>query len=545
MDLGISTKHKAVVMDGTERRGKPFAVEVSRDGFEELLTRAGEGSDGPATIVMEPTGLAWVPVAAYLSAAGHQVHLAKPQKVSHLRKFLKQHTKSDVIDAEANARLPQVDPDGVHKLELPTPDQMALRRLVKRRERMAQEGADQKRRVHALMVMVNPPLMAALGDSAFSRPARSFYRKYADPEPVAKMGREKLRQFWDKHNRGPVDEKLIDRIVTSCAITTDLYAELRRNQKLPFEYADIQDELRAELDWMEQAEQQVERLNESIKSVYDRCDPDHTLEQIRGIGTIIAAAIEALVANVLRFHNGRQFVSYSGLCPRKRQSGQSDPPLPITKCGQRLLKKYFYLAADVARHWDAEFAAYYARRYARGDHHNLIMIALARKMALRVYALLKRRDLARHAGSPQSKASFVLRDPATGNTVDKTQARALVVENYTRAAANPERNKRERARRSVKAQGTGLAKEEWPSKDATSQHAVPDSQITHTPDGGNNSAFVRAVEHGTTRGGGWFSIADILSQWAKVVSVEKPVDSQRKNCEQTSLPSLKFAKKRS
>ena len=33
--------------------------------------------------------------------------------------------------------------------------------------------------------------------------------------------------------------------------------------------------------------------------------------------------------------------------------------MPITKAGQRLLKKYFYLAAETARQWDREFAAYY------------------------------------------------------------------------------------------------------------------------------------------------------------------------------------------
>src|SRR5439155_4509296 len=196
MDLGIATKHRVAVLDGAERLGKPFSVTVSREGFEELLRRATEGADGPVKIVMEPTGLAWVPVAAYMAAAGHQVHLVKPQKVSHLRKFLKQHTKSDSMDAETNARLPQVDPDGVHELQLPTPEQMALRRLVKRRERLSQEVGDQKRRVHALMVMVNPPLMSALGESAFSQAARALFRKHADPETVVKMGRDKLENFW-------------------------------------------------------------------------------------------------------------------------------------------------------------------------------------------------------------------------------------------------------------------------------------------------------------------------------------------------------------
>src|SRR3954449_12248011 len=44
MDLGIGTRHRVAVLDGSERRGKPFAIEVSREGFEELLRRATEGA---------------------------------------------------------------------------------------------------------------------------------------------------------------------------------------------------------------------------------------------------------------------------------------------------------------------------------------------------------------------------------------------------------------------------------------------------------------------------------------------------------------------
>jgi transposase len=533
IDLGIRTGHEVAVLDGANRRGKPFRVEVSREGFEELLRRASEGAEGPVKIVMEPTGLAWVPVAAYMSAAGHQVHLVKPQKVSHLRKFLKQHTKSDRIDAETTARLPQVDPDGVHELQLPTPLQMTLQRLVKRRDRLSREVGDQKRRVHALMVMANPGLMRALGDSAFSQAGRALLRKYADPETVAKLGREKLKKFWKKHSQGPIDEERMERIFQACATATELYKELRQSERLPFDYAGVQEELQAELDWMEQAEQQIQRLQEQITSLYDRWDPDHTLEQIRGIGSTIAPAIDALVGNVGRFHNSRQFTSYSGLCPRKKQSGLSDPAMPITKSGQRLLKKYFYLAADVARQWDPEFAAYYARRYARGDHHNRIMVALARKMAVRVYALLKRREQARQAGASQP-VSFVLRDPETGKTVDNKQARALIEEKYTRAAVNTEKQKLVPGR---KAEGTGPAKTEWPSEDATSKHAVPRSRITQALQQDNRLNYRESYP----RGGGLMSVSDILK--AMLENMDDPVDFLRKTCGNDSSPKVKSSRK--
>ena len=102
MDLGLSTKHRVAVLDGAERLGKPFSVEVCREGFEELLRRATAGAEGPVKFVLEPTGLAWVPVAAYMAAAGHRVHLVKPQKVSHLRKFLRQHTNTGANHAQSD-----------------------------------------------------------------------------------------------------------------------------------------------------------------------------------------------------------------------------------------------------------------------------------------------------------------------------------------------------------------------------------------------------------------------------------------------------------
>jgi transposase len=547
IDLGLGTQHEVAVLDGSEPRGKPFKVEVSRAGFQKLLQRATEGAQGPVTVVMEPTGLAWVPVAAHVSAAGNKVCLIKPQKAHDLRRFLEKYTKTDPIDADTAARVPQIDPDGVNELELPRPELMELRRLVKRRDRLAQEVGDQKRRVHALMVMVNPPLMKALGESAFSQAGRALLRQYADPEAVVKMGRAKLKKFWQKHSHGPADEGLMERVLQACSTSAELYSELRQNGQIPFDYEAIQLELKAELDWMEHAEKEIQRIEQRIAVVYDRWDSDHTLEQIQGIGAVIAPAIEALVGNILRFHNGRRFVSFSGLCPRKKKSGQSDPAMPITKAGQRLLKKYFYLAADVARQWDPEFAAYYARRYACGDHHDHIIIALARKMALRVYALLKRREQARRAGS--TTVSFALRHPETGATIDKKQARQLVLQKYTREAADPARHKRDRAQRGKA--GAGPAKKEWPSKDATSKHAAPAASVSQAEDASNRRPEAADAEQDggrmrqqpTTfmqpdrprqRQGGWMSAGEILANLLANMPLEQRVDILRKSCESTS-----------
>lgn len=521
MDLGIRTKHRVAVLDGSERRGKPFSVEVSRAGFEQLLQRASEGFDGSIKFVLEPTGLAWVPVAAYISNAGHQIYLAKPQKAKQLRKFLREHTKTDSVDAETAARLPQVDPAGVHELSLPTAGQMTLLRLVRRRERLAEQIGDNKRRMHALMVMANPPLMSALGDSAFGEGARAFFCKYADPENVVKKGIDSLKKFWHKHSKGQASGQIVDRVFEACKTTVDLYRELRQKSKLPFDYLEIQKEIKADLDLVEYLEKQIEKLNEDIAQKYRQLDPQRTLEtQLRGVGAVIAPAIEALVGNINRFRNGRRFIAYTGLSPRKNQSGDRDQPMPITKAGNRLLKKYFYLAAEVARHWDPDFAVYYARRFARGDKHNRIIIALARKMALRVYALLKRRELAwsesREANQKNQAApvQYVLRDP-DGRPIDKKQARELIVAKYSRAAVNSEQsNSKKTPFNNKKTESTMVTNLEWPSKDATNANLAPPSLLSVSRQSrGYNPNKARTD---------WESLGNLLQRLLQNYGVEKP-----------------------
>jgi transposase len=532
VDLGIRTSHKAAVLDDLQRRGKPFSVEVSREGFDELLRRATAGAEGPVKFVLDPTGLAWVPLAAYITAAGHLVHLAKPQKASQLRKFLRRHTKTDMVDAETNARLPQVDPDGIHELRLPTAEQMTLRRMVKRRERLMREVGDQKRRVHALMVMANPSLMAALGDAAFGEGALAFYRSYADPEKAVRLGLAKLRTFWQRHSKGQADPELAVRVFNACRNAVDLYKDLRRAGRLPFDYAEIQEELRAELDWMRHAEDKAQELDPRIAEIYQRFDPERTLETIRGIGGVIAPAIEALVGSVARFRNGRRFVSYCGLCPGKKQSGMSEQQMPITKAGQRLLKKYLYLAADTARRWDPDFGAYYAHRYARGDDHNRIVIALARKMALRVYAVLRRREKARQASDAarSEPVGYVLRHPETSAVIDKKQARALILQSYTRELADPERSRRDRRRRG-KTESAAPANVEWPSKDATSGKPASPSQP-------QIAGPARERNKSERERGDWQSIAAVLREILGDQLVENLPKSCGPSCGQ-AVPSSK------
>ena len=105
-------------------------------------------------------------------------------------------------------------------------------------------------------------------------------------------------------------------------------------------------------------------------------------------------------------------------------------------------KEYLYIAADVARQWDPEFASFYDRLTKKGFHHYAIC-ALANKMAARVYAVLKRMQRDENSNYKSSyplsaedqpkpqEVEYKLID-LDGNVVTKKEARKIVQSKFPR-----------------------------------------------------------------------------------------------------------------
>ena len=68
IDLALRAPHRATVFDDAVQIGKPFKVRPTKAGLDELVRRATAGAEGPCEFIMEPTGLAYLPVAAELQS---------------------------------------------------------------------------------------------------------------------------------------------------------------------------------------------------------------------------------------------------------------------------------------------------------------------------------------------------------------------------------------------------------------------------------------------------------------------------------------------
>lgn len=433
VDLAITGKHRASIMEpnGTFV-GKSFSFDRTFDGFNFLLEKAiPKGNpDEQLTFIMEPTSQSWIPLSCFMIAKGHKVFLVNPRKVSDLRKYYKKYTKSDRIDSRVLAKLPLVDSENLNELYLPDSIIGALKNYCKQRIRIVNSISARKNRIQALFICINPKLMESFKRDKFTQGARAFMRKYANPFKVKRLGISRLSNFLKSNCFGQPSPELAKKIFRACIDTIKIYQPMEDKHSLPFDYEQKQDEINIELDLMEYEEKKVAYLDKKISKFYHQIDPAEILKTHKGMGDVNASTILAATGNISRFSNVREYKSFCGLVPKKKQSTHCDKQgLPVRKSASQLLKKSYYLVAETARRWDVEYAHFYHRLIQRGRHHNQAMCALASKAAARSYALMKRLRQNRDSAFSEADLGYKLRD-LDGNIIDSKQARNIIMEKY-------------------------------------------------------------------------------------------------------------------
>jgi transposase len=118
------------------------------------------------------------------------------------------------------------------------------------------------------------------------------------------------------------------------------------------------------------------------------------LQQIPGVGPITALYFVLKIEDPSRFENVRDVGAYAGLCPRRNQSGESDPQLRISKRGDAYLRRLLVSAAQyilgpfgpasALREYGLMLAADGTRRAKKRA-----VVAVARKLSILLLSLWK------------------------------------------------------------------------------------------------------------------------------------------------------------
>src|SRR5262249_9010960 len=143
---------------------------------------------------------------------------------------------------------------------------------------------------------------------------------------------------------------------------------------------------------LEQAEARLDALAQADEGV-------RLLESIPGVGTRTAEVVVAHLHQPERFRTGKQVSAYAGLVPKQFQSGEADRRGRITRRGPALLRKLRVECAWVMRRYNGWARAVY-QRLSRGQaRKKQAVVALARKLLVRCWAML--RDKAKWRPDPE------------------------------------------------------------------------------------------------------------------------------------------------
>ena len=176
------------------------------------------------------------------------------------------------------------------------------------------------------------------------------------------QGIQKKRKLWSEAGRAELEK-----------LPLLPYAAQRRQQLLR-----SLDGLQAEIAALDrQEEEEVKRRPQAMK-----------LRTHPGVGPVTALAMVLTLGPAQRFADGRKLGSYLGLIPSEHSSGGRQQLGHISKQGNPFLRFLLVEAGQTAARYDTELGRFY-RRLAVRRHRALAKVAVARKLAVRLYLMLR------------------------------------------------------------------------------------------------------------------------------------------------------------
>ncbi len=157
--------------------------------------------------------------------------------------------------------------------------------------------------------------------------------------------------------------------------------------------AELREDLQPLLEHIEALTKSIHALDRKIEQIARTKYPETALlEQVHGVGTLIALTFVLTVEDRERFQKSRDVGCYVGLRPRQSESGERQPQLPISKEGDVYLRKLLVQGAHCIlrpRAPDTDLKRWGLRLCERGGKsaRKRAIVAVARKLAVLLHRL--------------------------------------------------------------------------------------------------------------------------------------------------------------
>jgi transposase len=192
--------------------------------------------------------------------------------------------------------------------------------------------------------------------------------------------RDRALRIWADRSAGHVHIKRLEAVIADEAI-------------------DLPDIVREECrDLLAKIDEKTIRIEAKTKQLAELSrinGPARRLQTVPGVGPMIALAIEAFAPAMGTFRCGRNFAAWLGLVPRQFSSGGKERLGRVSKAGQADIRRLLIIGAmshvRAACRKPPALGSWLARMLARKPKM-LVAVALANKMARRIWAMLTKQE---------------------------------------------------------------------------------------------------------------------------------------------------------
>jgi len=139
---------------------------------------------------------------------------------------------------------------------------------------------------------------------------------------------------------------------------------------------------------LEQMDGHITKLDQAVAAEAQRWPKAVLLMTHPGVGPIVALATVVTLGDVSRFARGKNVASYVGLIPSEESSGEHRRMGAITKQGNSFMRFLLVQGGMSAARGDAELGRAY-KRLCQKKHHGVAKVAIARKLVVRLYWMLR------------------------------------------------------------------------------------------------------------------------------------------------------------
>jgi len=374
IDVG-KRSHEACFLgpDGREV-GRPLRFASNAAGARLLEERLGALGE-PAAVALEASGRYWLGLQRRLAAGGVAVQVVNPLQVDAFRGTAIRRAKTDRRDAFVLADLVRIG--RTRPNDVPDDLILQLRELTRFRWGLADRLGETKQRVLAVLDRTFPEFADQFVDP-FGTSARALLGRAAAAAEFAEIPLDELTALLERASRK--------------RFGADKAVALQRAAQDSLGLAALGPAARLELDALlaqvALLQAQIAQADAAVAELLARTEQH--LTSIPGVGPVLAATILAEVGDVDRFPRPAALVAYAGLDPSVFESGQFQGRRQhISKRGSPYLRRALYLAAHSAQLRDPELAAFLRKKLDEGKPYKTAVVATARKLLLRVHAVLK------------------------------------------------------------------------------------------------------------------------------------------------------------